>query len=671
MELLSHILLIFSASVLIVLLCSKARIPSIIGFLLAGIALGPKSLGLIQKIHEVELLAEIGAILLLFTIGIEFSFKHLLRIRRAVLLGGSVQVVLTVTLGAGLSLLVGRGWREALFLGCLLAMSSTAIVLKLLQERAEIESPQGLTSLGILIFQDLMIIPMMLLIPLLATTPATEQTSTWLVLGKIVLLFGGSVLAAKWIVPFLLYQIARTRIRELFLLAILTLCLGVAWVSSLAGLSLALGAFLAGLILSESEYSHDALASMLPFRDVFLSFFFISIGMLLDIRFLWMHLPQVMGLVVFVVLLKLFAASAAALALGYRLRTILLVGLTLCQVGEFSFLLSSAGMTHQLLNAETYQLFLSVSLLTMVLTPLLIALAPSLSSFLADRLSSYPQETTSSSEATSPEQVTDHLVIVGYGLNGQNLTQAATQSGIPHIIMELNPETVRRESQRGRPIFFGDASQEAVLLYAGADVARVAVVAIQDLLATRLIIERLRALNPALWIIARTRFVADMELLFQLGANEVIPEEFETSIEIFSRVLRSYLVPHSDIEETIAQIRSEGYAMFRSLSPQTPQHNGWSPLLGELDFITYRVEEEAPAASQSLLSLKLRQRHKVTVVAIKKEREVQTNPHGEATLDAGDIVVLLGSPERLSQVAHLFRVSPPEEPASSVARSCR
>ncbi|MDP6037142.1 MAG: cation:proton antiporter, partial [Candidatus Latescibacteria bacterium] len=352
--LLNDIVIIFGLAIAVLFICYRLRVPAVVGFLLTGILVGPYGFGLVKAVHEVEVLAEIGIVLLLFTIGIEFSFERLLQIRKSVLMGGSLQVLLTFLATLFISKRFGQAFGEAVFIGFLVALSSTAIVLKLIQERAEVDSPHGRTTLGILIFQDIIIVPMILVTPLLAGATGNLVETLFVLLGKGIGIILLVMISAKWIVPRVLYQIARTRNQEVFLLSVVVIGLGVAWLTSMAGLSLALGAFLAGLIISESEYSHQALGNILPFRDVFTSFFFVSIGMLLDVGFLFQQPVTIVLIALGVLVLKSSIAFFVTVLLGLPFRTAILVGMALSQVGEFSFILSRTGVEHGLLTGNIY-----------------------------------------------------------------------------------------------------------------------------------------------------------------------------------------------------------------------------------------------------------------------------------------------------------------------------
>ncbi|MDD1673801.1 MAG: cation:proton antiporter, partial [Methanomicrobiales archaeon] len=373
LSLLSSIVVIFGLSVVVIFLFNLLRIPAIVGFILTGLLVGPHGLSLISAVAQVDTLAEIGIILLLFTIGLEFSFRSLWKIRKNTFLGGSLQVLLTVCFATAGCLIYGLPIRESILIGFLVALSSTAIVLKLLQEGGEVDTPHGSMILGIMIFQDLIAIPMMLALPFLAGIGILGGESLFMMFLQDIAIIVFLIASAKWFVPFLLFQIARTRNRELFLLFVVLICIGVAWLTSLAGLSLALGALIAGLIISESEYSNQAIGTIIPFRDIFTSFFFVSVGMLLDLKFVTANWVFILLLVILVIILKGAVGAGIPMLLGYPVRTIVLVGLALGQIGEFSFILSRSGLDFGLLSPDIYQVFIAVTLVTMAITPFLLS----------------------------------------------------------------------------------------------------------------------------------------------------------------------------------------------------------------------------------------------------------------------------------------------------------
>ena len=653
--LLDDIAIIFGLSILVISICHRLRVPSIVGFLLTGILAGPHGLGLIGALGEVETMAEIGVVLLLFAIGIEFSLQNLLRIRKSVLMGGSLQVLLTIPVVFLISRQLGQGFSESIFLGFLVSLSSTAIVLKLMQERAEIDSPHGRTSIGILIFQDMIVILMILFTPLLAGA-TTDVGETLLILaaqglGIILLVF----VSAKWIVPQVMYQVVRTKNRELFLMTIIVICLSVAWLTSSIGLSLALGAFLAGLIISDSEYAHQALGNILPFRDVFMAFFFVSIGMLLDIDFLLQNLGLVVLIASGVLILKTLIICLVTILLGLPLRTAILTGFALSQVGEFSLILSETGIENGLLTGNVYQMFLAVTVLTMALTSFIITASPRA----ADAVVKLPLPAALIAGLHPVPEIKDaaredHLIIIGFGMNGTNLARAARAAGIQYVIIEMNPETVRTVQASGEPIYYGDATHEAVLQHANINSAKVVVVAISDPAATRRITETLRRLNPDAYIIARTRYLSEMKPLYGLGADEVIPEEFETSIEIFTRVLTKYLIPSNEIEGFITEIRSDGYEMLRSITSEHPSFSDLKLHIPDIEISALRVGEQSSVVGRTVAHVGFRSEYGVTLLAVRRDSQVLPNPGGDVQIFAGDVLVVLGQPEKIAGVKSLL-----------------
>jgi CPA2 family monovalent cation:H+ antiporter-2 len=657
--LLSNIVIIFGLSIAVLLLCHRLHVPAIVGYLLTGVVAGPHGLRLITDPCEVELLADVGVVMLLFTIGIELSLQSLARIKRPALIGGPLQVILTVAAASLISRELGLRWSESIFIGFLMSLSSTAIVLKLFQESAVVDSPHGSIALGILIFQDIIIVPMILLTPLLAGSSGNLSLSLLVLsakgMGILLIVF----VSARWVVPAVMYQVARTKSRELFLLSIVALCLGVAWLTYYIGLSLALGAFLAGLILSESEYSGQALGNILPLRDVFTSFFFVSIGMLLDVGFLLQKPWLIAVAALCVIILKAILSGSTAVLLGFPLRTTILVGLALSQIGEFSFILSRSGIEYGLLPAPIYQLFLVVSVLTMAATPFILALGP----YAADRILRLPLPrrlkaglhfTPTTTSIHTKIHYKDHLIIVGFGLNGRNVARSARAAGIPYVIIEMNPETVRAEKGKGEPICFGDATQEAVLADTRIEDARVLVVVISDPTATRAIIEIGRRLNPTLCIIARTRFVQEVKNLYELGANEVIPEEFETSVEIFTRVLLKYLMPRDEIEQFTAEVRADGYEMLRSVSKEPTSLSALKFNIPDIEISAIRVHPGSPVVGKTLGQIGLRKKYGVTLLAIRRPTDILSDIGAKTQVHADDILLILASPDKVPAVKSLF-----------------
>jgi monovalent cation:H+ antiporter-2, CPA2 family len=660
-DILFDIIVIFGLAVIVISLGNQLRIPTIVGFLLTGIIVGPSALGVIPDAEMTGMLADIGVIFLLFTIGMQFSFKKLYQMKRDVLIGGSLQVALTIIAVVLVVQYLQVPFALALFLGFLICHSSTSLTFKVFQERAEVTTPHAQTTLAISLFQDLMSIPMIISLPLLAGSGG-EVSSSLLGLGmRFFLLIGLVLFIAQYVVPKVLNQITGSRNPELFLLSIIMICFIITWATANLGLSLALGAFLAGLTISESEYFYQAFATVLPFRDIFTSFFFISIGMLLNVGFFMQNPLLIVGLAIAVLLGKATIAGATSLLLGHPLRTSVLVGLGLSNIGEFAFVLSVAGISYGIFAGGMSQLFLSVAVITMASTPLVMAAGPRA----ADAACRLPLPgrakpgclPIADPDGTRPsgwEKIRDHMIIIGFGVNGRNLAKAAKAGKIPYVIIEMNPRTVRAERVLGEPIFYGDATNEAILNHGSIKSARIVVIVINDPEATRAITRLARRLNPSVHIIVRTPFVKEMRPLRDLGADEVITDEIETSAEIFTRVLKKYLVPRDQIEQLLSSIRSDQYLMSRNLSESTASVCDLPINLPGEEISALVVNDTSKVQGMTLAELMLRSTYAVSVLAIRRGTEIIPNPDGASVLYPGDIAIVIGTPERVSRVAELF-----------------
>lgn len=649
------IIVIFAFAVIIIAIGNRLRIPGIVGFILTGILIGPYGFGLIHEPQIVDVLAEIGIIFLLFTIGMQFSFKTLYEMRKIVLVGGSLQVLLTIGATMAISYFFGVPTAQALFFGFLVCHSSTAITLKIYQDRADIDSPHARVTLGVSIFQDIITIPMLIALPILAGE-TSDVTGALLNTGvTLALLFAAVFAISSFVIPRFMNRITSTRSPEIFLLSIILICFVVTYITASVGLSLALGAFLAGLTLSESEYFHQAFASILPFRDIFTSFFFISIGMLLNLGFVIGSPFIIIALVVGVIVVKAVIAGLSTLVIGHSLRTSVLAGLALANIGEFAFILSIPGKGYGLFTESSEQIFLAVTVLTMSLTPLAIAIGPRAADFFCRFPIGERFKKGCVADTTHPvTSLKDHLVIVGYGLNGRNLAKAANVGGIPYVVIDLNPDTVSREHKSGENIFYGDATNAGILFHANIEQARILVIVINDPLSTRAITSLARGMNPHLFIIVRTRFLTEVKRLRDLGADEVIPEEFETSVEIFTRVLKKYLIPETTIDRFVQDVRADTYQMLRNPPETSATLDDLKINLPNLAIHTLLVEPESDASSRTLGDLNVRKEYSVSVLAIKRNGEVIENPSGEIDLEPGDEAIVIGVPEKIVLLAKLF-----------------
>ena len=652
-HLLQDLAVIFAVSVLVVLVFHRFRLPALPGFIVAGLLLGPNALGLVADVHAVEALAEVGVILLLFTIGIEFSLARLREMARQVVGVGLLQVGLTAAAATVLGLVLVSRWQVAVFLGLLVALSSTAIVLKVLTDRGEIDAPHGRLATAILIFQDLCVVPIMLLVPFLAGTAKGGAAGMAVALGKAALIVVGVIVAARLLVPRLLREILKTRSRELFLISIILLVTLTALGTAAAGASLALGAFLAGLVLSESDYGHQALAELLPFRDVFISLFFVAVGMLVDLAFLRNHPWVTVSGVALVLGGKTVFAAVAPMLMGSASRVALLAGLAVAQIGEFSFVLAREGQTTGLLSAPLYQTFLAVAVCTMLLTPFLIQGGPVIVQGLERVLPLrrlLPESRTPLPEVAQ-DQLRDHVIIAGYGLNGRNLAAALRSVGVAYYIVELNAQTVRQARAQGEPAFYGDATREEILHALGVDRARLFVVAISDPAATRRMVRVARGVNQDLFIIARTRYVVEIPELTRLGADVVIPEEFETSVEIFARVLSHYRVPRETVDQLTDQIRAAHYAALRTPAGATTA--AILPGLPRMVIERVRLAPGAFAVGRSLASLALRTRTGALVVSLKRDDQDHPTPDPDLVLETEDELVIVAQPPQVEAARRL------------------
>lgn len=589
---LADLLVVFAVTAVVVFLFGQARLPSVVGLLVSGVLVGPYGLSLVADVETVQLLAEIGVVVLLFTVGLEFSMSRLV-----VMLPLMARIGLPQIVGTTLLVTLATWWylgtvAQAVFAGLLVAMSSTAIVLKLLADRGETGTPHGRIAVAVLLLQDLLVVVAMLAVPLLADAAGTQpgpaapaqaaahsaplfaNPVAGIVAGLVVV--AGVLVAGRRIVPVVLHEVVRQRNRELFLITIVLVCLGTAAITAQVGLSLALGAFLAGLSLAESEYGHQAFTEVLPFRDTLASLFFVSVGMLLDIRFLLANAPLVAATVVAIIIAKMLVTAVPAWLAGFPVRTSLLAGAGIAQVGEFSFVLGSRGAEAGLLDAGDYQTFLAAAVVTMAATPVVTATLPWLLDRFA-RTAGWARRLLEMPIEQEGPALADHVVIAGFGLNGRNLAAALGEFGVPHVILELNPETVRRERLAGRDIRYGDCTRAAVLAHASLERARAYVIAISDPASTRRSVRIAREIAPAVRILVRTEHLAEVDELESLGADDVIPAEFETALALFDRVLGIYDVPEPTVDGLLAKMRLENYGVLRAARRPRPDPDAVSP----------------------------------------------------------------------------------------------
>jgi CPA2 family monovalent cation:H+ antiporter-2 len=652
LHLLGELVVILGTAVVVVLVLSVVRLPTIAGFIVAGAVVGPGALGWVSDPHEIDLLAEIGVALLLFTIGLEFSLAELRRIGRLVALGGGLQVGLTMLATLAAAAALGLSLERGLFYGFLVSLSSTAIVLRALAERGETDAPHGRLIVGALLFQDLGVIPMMLVVPLLAGRGGGLAAVPF-ALGKAAVLVAATLLLARLVVPRAMHLVARTRRRDLFVLAVLLVCAGIAWLTSSVGLSLPLGAFLAGVVLADSEYGHQALADVLPLRDALSSVFFISMGMLLDLDVLAGRPVQVAALVVAILVGKTAFAALAGLMMRFPLRVALLAGMALAQVGEFSFVLAKLGDGLGLITPAQLRLFLAASVVTMIVTPLAMHLAPHLAAG-AGRLRALERLLGSRGSADeAPIGLHDHVVVMGYGVGGQLLAEALRTTGIGYLVVDIHAERVSAARERGEPALYGDVTNPEILDRARVGHARQVVVVLNDPDATRRAVRTTRRMAPAVPVLARTRYLGEIPALLAAGATEVVAQEFEASMELIAHVLRTSAIPGNVIRERIKHARRSGPAAEQALT--VPRRTlGRSRELDELKIESFLVREGAWIAGRTLAESELRRRTGVTLLAMSREGGSAVHPLPADVVEAGDIVYLVGGGDELARARRLL-----------------
>jgi len=553
---LQHLVLILAVAVAVVAALRRIGVPSIAGFIVAGALLGPRGFHLISDSAQVETLAEIGVVLLLFGIGLELSFERLRRLWRPILLVGALQVAVTVLGTAALARVFGHRAAEAVFLGFLVAVSSTAVVLRGLEARGEIDAPHGRLTLGVLLFQDLLVIPMLLAIPLLSGA-AGSMSASLAALVKAVTVLAAVLVAAVIVVPRVLHLVSLTRQRDLFVLTVLLVCLGTAWTISRLGGSLSLGAFLAGLVVAGSRFRHQALADVLPFREALASLFFISLGMLLDPAALVENGGSILALVGAIVVGKFVVVFLAGMAVRLSLRVCVLAGVALAQVGEFSFVLAHAARGTGLLEgAFAANLWMAV-ILSLLVTPLLLMVGPHIAAGVGKsrRLTRLLDVRTSAEACQVCRVLRDHVIIAGFATAGQDLARSLKVSGVPYLIVDINPRNVRAAARMGEPAVFGDITSEEVISLLGAGAAAEMVVVINDAGAAERATRAARRIAPELPILVRARYLADVEGLLKAGATDVVVAEVEASGEIAARVLACRGVAAPVIADQVARIR--------------------------------------------------------------------------------------------------------------------
>ena len=640
------VLVLLAAGVAMVVLCRILNLPPLLGYLAVGIAIGPNALGWIPDTGEARKLAEFGVVFLMFSIGLEFSLPKLFQMRRTVFGFGLAQVVLTLAAGLGASVALGFGWRAGVVLGGALAMSSTAIVIRMLSERMQIETPHGREIVGVLLFQDLAVVPFLIVIPALA--PGEEDLAARLAIALfkagavlVVLLFVGQKLMRGWF-----HIVAARRSRELFILNVLLITLGLAWLTDVAGLSLALGAFLAGMLIAETEYRQQVADDIRPFREVLLGLFFVTMGMMLDPRVVWGSLALVMFLLVVPVLFKFALVAVLARAFRASPGTALRAGLALSQAGEFGLVIVALASALALLERELTQIVTASMLLSMFASPFLLHWSDRL--VLRWSSSEWMLRSLELHRIAAQSLATErHVIVCGYGRTGQRLAHLFEREGLRFVALDLDPDRVRDAAAAGEPVVYGDAARREALVAAGITRAAAMVVSFADLPVALKVLHHARGLNPAMPVVVRTRDDAEHDRLIAAGATEVVPETFESSLMLASHVMVLIGVPLRRVVARIRDVQEHRYSLLRGFfhgPSDVREDEAREPRLHSV-----ALSAGSHAIGKSIAELALAA-DDVSVSAVRRRESRIMQPSVDTVLQEGDVMVLLGSPEQLEAV---------------------
>ena len=645
------IALILVAALLGGIVAQRLGLPLILGYIFAGILVGPNTGGpTVGEVEEIELLAEIGVALLLFTIGLHFSLSELAPVRRVALIGTPIQMALIVAFGYGLGRFLGLGWTEAVWFGALLSLSSTAVVLKTLSEQGVINTLSSRVIVGMLIVQDLAVVPLIILLPELGNLGEGLNRLGVAALEAAVFIAGMALFGAR-IFPWLMSKIVDWGSRELFLISAVAIGLGVGYGTYLFGLSFAFGAFVAGLVLSRSDYSHQALADIEPLRDVFAMLFFVSVGMLIDPAFLWERAGIIALVVLLVFVVKGLVFGGIVRAFGYGNIAPFAVGLGLFQVGEFSFVIAREGISAGAISQEVYSIVLTTAVATMALTPFATRLAPVLYGRMRERFPREPLQTFNLPKTG----LRDHVVIAGHGRVGTFVAQLLQQLEQRFVVVDSNPTRTDAAREAGYPTIFGDAAAEPVLRAAGAEKARLVILTVPDPTGARLVVERVRGINPEVHVVARSATIDQLEELGRLGVYEAVQPELEAGLELGRQALLHLGVGAEDIQRMGDRVRGELYAPItdRSVDGELlPQLRLTSQMI-ETEWV--RLPENSPMAKKTIGDLQIRNTIGASVVALVRGDDVLPNPGPEVAFEVGDVVGALGTPDQRAAFRALAR----------------
>ncbi|HTL89620.1 MAG TPA: cation:proton antiporter [Leptolyngbya sp.] len=655
------------------LIAALLKQPVLLGYLVAGVIVGPTGLGLIKELIQVETLAQFGVAFLLFALGVEFSFSELKKVKAISLGGGGLQIALTILITTLLALTMG--WvsspPQGVFLGAILSLSSTAVVLKCLMERNETGTPHGQVMLGILVVQDLALGLMLAVLPAL-DRPVEE---IGLAIGWALIQTGlfalGAVAAGIWLIPPLLRLLAKTESRELFLLGVVAICLGIALLTEHLGLSIEMGAFVAGLMISEAEYADQTLAYVEPLRDIFASLFFVSIGMLIDPTFLWNNLELILGLVAIVFIGKFLIITPLVRLFRYPLKTALIAGLGLAQIGEFSFVLASEGQKLGIVSRRVYLLILGTTAVTLVLTPFVLRLAPTLFTWgeSIPWLAKYLNQSDAPLEVAEDLPIQNHFIVCGYGRIGRNIVQLLRDRDYPVLVIDQSEAQIQKLRDAEIPYIYGNAASLYVLEKAGVAQAQGMAIALPDAMSTRLCVKRSLEISPELDLVVRANKDKDIELLYQLGAREVVQPEFETSLELSAHLLSGIGLPDLAIQREVQSIRNSHYLELRPDQPSEQISRELKAAANEMNSRWYALPEASPLLGMSIEETDIRRLTGVTVMSIRRAGGTEFDyPDRQMTLEQGDRLLIVGEGD---EIAAFDQLAKGEAAVPSINSSCQ
>jgi CPA2 family monovalent cation:H+ antiporter-2 len=648
-DVLSQILILLAGSVLVLSLVRRFRLPAILGYLLVGMLLGPRALGLASDAAAIATLAEIGVVFLVFTLGLEFSFARMVAMKAEVLGVGGLQMLLTTAAIGGAAWALGLDPALAIVVGGALAMSSTAIILRQLGDQLEINRTHSRLAVGILLFQDLAFVPLLALATALGTAGEMPGPQ-WLLgmVGRAILALLVVLLLGRWALRPLFHEIARHRSSETFTLTVLFVALGGAWATHALGLSMALGAFLAGMLLAETEFKHQTEAVIKPLRDILLGVFFVSVGMLLDLRLLFTQLPLVLALLAVLLVLKAAIVALVVRQFVPNSRKALRTGIVVCMGGEFGFALLTLLLKGTTVDERIVQPLLTAVALSMLAGPLLVRYNGRVADFILRRRTVQPSDVALETAATRQLAERKHVIICGFGRVGQNLARVLESRGLEFIALDLDPFRVRDARQAGDPVVYGDASEPEVLRALGLEHASALVVSFEDTQTALRIVRAARRLRSDLPVLVRTEDDSKLDQLQAAGATEVIPGTFETSLSLVAHVLLCLKVPAQEVLQTTEDIRHDRYSILRSVFRKRDSRllDGHHALRQQLRTVV--LPPGASAVGRTIRELGMDD-GKVRVNAVRRDGIVGRNPGPETQFREGDVVVLWGAPEDLAQ----------------------